>query len=196
MHVLSLPPAFVLSQDQTLKLNKTLIGFWSRMNRREHFTPRCPKASIVTFSRNVIRQSLVWNRSPFRTFEFREHSAAHVSLSSIFSFQRTDIANAISWACLRLASDPVECRSRGSLDLDQLSRNSEANFFVASSVAAVVDEAYIGGGPSECQQRFLGILLFFAPAEEPAVLRGAKGVNRRAAGLLTAAMAALLLSFI
>ncbi|CDX27383.1 hypothetical protein MPL3356_670001 [Mesorhizobium plurifarium] len=37
MHVLSLPPAFVLSQDQTLKFNKTLIWlYWSRMNRREH----------------------------------------------------------------------------------------------------------------------------------------------------------------
>nr|CBI78269.1 conserved hypothetical protein [Bartonella rochalimae ATCC BAA-1498] len=31
MHVLSLPPAFVLSQDQTLKL-KNLIGFlWSKL---------------------------------------------------------------------------------------------------------------------------------------------------------------------
>ena len=37
MHVLSLPPAFVLSQDQTLMFNKTLIWlYWSRMNRREH----------------------------------------------------------------------------------------------------------------------------------------------------------------
>ena len=31
LHVLGLPPAFVLSQDQTLKLNEILIGFciWS-----------------------------------------------------------------------------------------------------------------------------------------------------------------------
>ncbi|CAH2406231.1 conserved hypothetical protein [Mesorhizobium ventifaucium] len=28
MHVLSLPPAFVLSQDQTLKLSKTLIWLY------------------------------------------------------------------------------------------------------------------------------------------------------------------------
>jgi hypothetical protein len=27
LHVLSLPPAFALSQDQTLKLNEILIGF-------------------------------------------------------------------------------------------------------------------------------------------------------------------------
>ena len=138
----------------------------------------------------MIRQSLVWNRSPFRTFEFREHSAAHVSLSSIFSFQRTDTANAMSWACLHLASDPVECRSRGSLDLDQLSRNSEANFFVASSVAAVVGEAYIGGGPSECQQRFPGILLFFALPVEPSLLPRAEGLNRGDGAVLTASAGA------
>ena len=40
LHVLSLPPAFVLSQDQTLKFCKTLIWLiWSRMNRREHSHP-------------------------------------------------------------------------------------------------------------------------------------------------------------
>ena len=126
----------------------------------------------------MIRQSLVWNRSSFRTFEFREHSAAHVSLSSIFSFQRTDTANAMSWACLRFASGPVECRSRGSLDLDQLSRNSEANFFVASSVAAVVGEAYIGGSPSGCQQRFRRFFHFFAPPVEPPALPHPEGLNR------------------
>ena len=49
MHVLSLPPAFVLSQDQTLKLKRSDFGFHvfsrhplkkaptgSRLNRREH----------------------------------------------------------------------------------------------------------------------------------------------------------------
>ena len=51
LHVLSLPPAFVLSQDQTLILIlENLSGFfvtqfykkiWSRLNRREHiYTPK------------------------------------------------------------------------------------------------------------------------------------------------------------
>lgn len=95
-------------------------------------------------------------------------SAAHVSLSSIFSFQRTDIADAVSWAVSLLASGPPECRSRGSLEFfSQLPRRLEANFFVASSVAAVVGEAYIVGGPSECQQRFSSFLNFLrrSPAD-------------------------------
>ena len=32
MHVLSLPPAFVLSQDQTLRLNEIFIRHWSRID--------------------------------------------------------------------------------------------------------------------------------------------------------------------
>ena len=113
------------------------------------------------------RQSLVRNRSPFRAFELRKHSAAHVSLSSIFNFQRTDTTDAVSWAYPLLASGPVECRSRGSLDFVQLSRNLEANFSVAGSVAAVVGEAYIVGAPSDCQHRFRTFLKFLRRRGEP-----------------------------
>jgi len=73
----------------------------------------------------------------------------------------------MSWACPLLASGPVECRSRGSLDFVQRMRNTEANFFVASSVAAVVGEAYIVGGPSKCQHRFRSFLNFLRRFVEP-----------------------------
>jgi len=50
------------------------------------------------------------------------------------------------------------------LNSSQLSRNKEAIFRaklpVASSVAAVVGEAYIGGTPSRCQQRFRSLSSF------------------------------------
>src|SRR5690606_24003223 len=75
----------------------------------------------------------------------REHSAAHVSLSSIFSCQRTDIADAVSWPGSLLASGLSSVAHAALLNSVQPWRNSEANFFVASSVAAVVGEAYIVG---------------------------------------------------
>jgi hypothetical protein len=103
----------------------------------------------------VYRQSLVWNRSPFRAFELREHSAAHVSLSSIFNCQRSDTANAVSWALLLLASGPVECRSRGSLDLVQQGRT-----LLPPASCRPRCVAYIGGAPFCCQQRFRTFLNF------------------------------------
>jgi hypothetical protein len=93
---------------------------------------------------------------------FREHSAAHVSLSSVFSFQRTDTANALSWAALLLAPDPVECRSRGSLDFDPTGRTR-----LRQRRAALVGEAYIVAAPSKCQHRFPTFLIFFGAAGKP-----------------------------
>jgi len=71
------------------------------MNRREH-SHRIVCTMQVTFSRNVIRQSLVRTTCPLRVMGSAD-SAAHVSLSSIFSCQRTDAANAMSWAMSLLA---------------------------------------------------------------------------------------------
>lgn len=125
------------------------------------FTPerlRVPVVSILT--KRDPPKSRSNRQAPFGARGSAD-SAAHASLSSIFNFQRTDIADAMSWAVTLLASGPAECRSRGSLEFfSQLPRHSEANFLVASSVAAVVGEAYIVGGPSECQQRFSSFLNF------------------------------------
>ena len=64
--------------------------------------------------------------------------------------------------------NPVECRSRGSLDFVQLSRSLEASFPVASSVAAVVGEAYIVGASPKCQHRFRCFLNFLRHVREGA----------------------------
>jgi hypothetical protein len=124
LHVLSLPPAFVLSQDQTLKLRRLDLASRSRMNRREH-SHRIACAMQVTFSRNVIRQSLVRTINPLRDHGSAD-SAAHVSLSSIFSCQRSDITDAISWAMLLLALARQSVAHAALLDF------TRANFSVAS----------------------------------------------------------------
>jgi hypothetical protein len=94
----------------------------------------------------VIRQSLVWTNFPEGS-QVRSNSAAHVSLSSIFNFQRTDITDAMSRPSSLLASGLSSVAHAALFDFVQLSRNSEANFLVASSVAAVVGEAYLGPVP-------------------------------------------------
>ena len=139
----------------------------------------------------------------------REHSAAHVSLSSVFSCQRTDIADAVSWPGSLLASGPSSVAHAALLNSVQLSRNSEANFFVASSVAAVVGEAYIVGGAPKCQQRFRTFLNFLRRSRQTrrercvspvvdklyVVIRRFKDKtgsrNRRSAGLFAAEVRAL-----
>ncbi len=90
----------------------------------------------------------------------QQDSAAHVSLSSIFNFQRTDIADALSWAGPLLASGPIECRSRGSLDFVQLGGNLRSELLGRQRRAALVGEAYIVGGPSKCQHRIRTFLNF------------------------------------
>jgi hypothetical protein len=54
-----------------------------------------------------------------------------------------------------LASGPVECRSRGSLDF-----RYKGELFSRQRRAALVGEAYIVGGPSNCQHRFRTFLNF------------------------------------
>ena len=117
----------------------------------------------VTFSRNVIRQSLV------RTFlrpkglhpqglkkgPARALPPTFLFLQSLLVKDPTP-QDAVSAAPSPVsAPGPLECRSRGSLEVGQPRRRkpaSEANFVVASSVAAVVGEAYIGGHPQNCQR--------------------------------------------
>jgi hypothetical protein len=99
------------------------------MNRREH-SHLCILTQSVTFSRNVYRQSLVRTSQPLSGSRGSADSAAHVSLSSFFSCQRTDTANALSWplrcsaAALRVSLTRLSgCHQQGLL---------EANFSAAS----------------------------------------------------------------
>ena len=111
----------------------------------------------VTFSRNVIRQSLV--RTLFRP---KAQKGPARALPPTFLFLQSLLVkdptpqDAVSAAPSPVsAPGPLECRSRGSLEVGQPRRRqpaSEANFVVASSVAAVVGEAYIGGHPQNCQR--------------------------------------------
>ena len=60
-------------------------------------------------------QSLCSNHNSLAGKVALQDSAAYVSLSSIFNFQRTDIANAMSWTSQLAASGPVECRYQAAL---------------------------------------------------------------------------------
>ena len=148
------------------------------MNRREHSHLDAEASSVVfILTRNVIRQSLVRTRPPFgRPRSSRTLPPTFLFLqSSVFKEQTS---HAQCHDLHRFWLQAFECRSRGSLDFVQLSRPPEANFFVASSVAAVVGEAYIGGSPSGCQQRFRRFFHFFAPPVEPPALPHPEGLNR------------------
>ena len=142
MHVLSLPPAFVLSQDQTLMLNKTLIWlYWSRMNRREHSHLRIQHFRIrheCNFSLETCTAKVSFGPHSPRRVRDPQDSAAHVSLSSLCNCQRTDIASrnvaALFAKSPRTSRAPLTRLS----GFCQLSRNSETKLFIASSVAAVV----------------------------------------------------------
>src|SRR5690606_34856215 len=68
LHVLSLPPAFVLSQDQTLKFRELELAFWSRMNRREHshlaFDTEASKRNVTSLSKREPPKSLYGTFDP------------------------------------------------------------------------------------------------------------------------------------
>ena len=100
MHVLSLPPAFVLSQDQTLKLKSLILAIisrthqmgadlWSRLNRREHL-----HTCRTSLNRSGMVNSSLETCPPKSRLNslsgIHGNSAAHVSLSSLFNCQRTD----------------------------------------------------------------------------------------------------------
>ncbi len=71
MHVLSLPPAFVLSQDQTLRLNEIQSGIWSRIDEVTPSVPSprnqaktqspTPRTNICEFSRKYVNRRVSLN---------------------------------------------------------------------------------------------------------------------------------------
>ena len=88
LHVLSLPPTFVLSHDQTLKFD---IDFCRRNARFDedttcHYALRSAKVIWCSLIETYTHRSLVW--SIFRSI--RKDLAVHVSLSSSSHCQRTD----------------------------------------------------------------------------------------------------------
>jgi hypothetical protein len=94
LHVLSLPPAFALSQDQTLKLDEIDLGKSQRfdevppLNIREACAPKTVKGVDL---KRVPPKSLI--RPPFeqdfsRRQAVRRDSAVHVSLSSDLPFKQ------------------------------------------------------------------------------------------------------------
>ena len=78
MHVLSLPPAFVLSQDQTLKLKRSL-------NRQDHYVltraPLRPQASLPKIMVALINVCPPKSLSGYLSIP-RKDLVAYVSLSS------------------------------------------------------------------------------------------------------------------
>ena len=55
LHVLGLPPAFVLSQDQTLQFDLVYIDLLSRDVPRNVFTQACPYFFLETFHRTSLQ---------------------------------------------------------------------------------------------------------------------------------------------
>ena len=87
MHVLSLPPAFVLSQDQTLKLNEILISAiivacTQKPLDEVETTPLPSQGSGASLSKTYDTVSHPTSSSPEGSEEVRKDSAVHVSLSS------------------------------------------------------------------------------------------------------------------
>ena len=81
----------------------------------------------------------------------QQDHAAHVSLSSIFNFQRTDIADAVSWAYPLVASARSSVAHAALLIFFEGSFRSE--LLRRQRRAALVGEAYIVRAPSNCQRR-------------------------------------------
>ena len=85
LHVLGLPPAFVLSQDQTLKLNENLVpaGHYLYDESQAHLPANHRFANLVNLSYVTARVS----HRPQTLYGYimnvvRKDSAVHVSLSS------------------------------------------------------------------------------------------------------------------
>ena len=143
MHVLSLPPAFVLSQDQTLMLRIQSLAKSRSLNRRELHTcfpnerpeSQTPKTSVTSLDKRD-RQSLFQGTA---LSDRPRNSAAHVSLSSIFNCQKTDETQSPvpSKAPKQVAKTETWPRFKQPIQ----SGNLRASASVASSAAALVGEA-------------------------------------------------------
>ncbi len=117
LHVLSLPPAFVLSQDQTLMFRDLILALWSRLNRREHSHP--PDQQNQPDDCNFLsKRDPPKSRTdpiPRRVPDPASLCRPRFSFFSIFNCQRSDVTDATSGPSAWSAPGPVECRSRGSL---------------------------------------------------------------------------------
>ena len=98
----------------------------------------------------MIRQSLVRTVSSLAGRGVQQDSAAHVSLSSIFSFQRTDIADAMSWPVLLLASGLSSVAHAALLNFAE--GRPRSKLLRRQRRAALVGEAYIVATHPNCQQ--------------------------------------------
>jgi len=118
------------------------------------FTPRHRSALVDIILSKRVRQSLVWKhlipggmRVP-RALCRPRFSFFNIQLSKN-RHRRRGVVGQSAFALLALSSV-----AHAALLISPNLANIEANFFVASSVAAVVGVAYIVADPSDCQQRF------------------------------------------
>ena len=95
LHVLGLPPAFVLSQDQTLKLNENLVpaGHYLYDESQAHLPANHRFANLVNLSYVTARVS----HRPQTLYGYimntvRKDSAVHVSLSSYLIVKQQSLA--------------------------------------------------------------------------------------------------------
>ena len=153
MHVLSLPPAFVLSQDQTLKFSKTLIWLYLvTLELTRTFTPRHLRALVDLFSQNVSAKVSFEPSRPWRDVGFSR------TLPPTFLF--------LQYSIFKEQTSQTRCRGpfcfwlrgRSSVAHAALLNFSEGRFrselLRRQRRAALVGEAYIVGAPPNCQQRF------------------------------------------
>ena len=87
MHVLSLPPAFVLSQDQTLKLKEFDLDYMSLRKLTEHLSlqvspERCTHQSIEQVDVYSIRSTWTGARTPPPTLLFPSQQCQRAKLTS------------------------------------------------------------------------------------------------------------------
>ena len=153
MHVLSLPPAFVLSQDQTLKFNKTLIWLYLVTHESTRtFTPRCF---------HILVDFILTKRDPPK-------SRSNIAPLAGCVFSRTLPPTFLFLQYSVFKEQTPQTRCRGPIRFWLLARSSVAHAALLNFSegrfrsellrrqrrAALVGEAYIVGGPSKCQLRF------------------------------------------
>jgi hypothetical protein len=94
--VLGLPPAFVLSQDQTLKLNENLVpaGHYLYDESQAHLPANHRSANLVNLSYVTARVShRPQTLYPNIMHTVRKDSAVHVSLSSYLIVKQQSLVN-------------------------------------------------------------------------------------------------------
>ena len=146
LHVLGLPPAFVLSQDQTLKLNEILIADWSLyllLTSPKHTRSRLTAHAMVYLDNVTVRVSLV-------AFPFLEKPAR--TPPSTFLFLPIQLSNSVF---IGVGLHPKQSNlllptNRPGDGHPRSSRRSRSASAAQGSVA--VSGGYIGRGTGGCQQ--------------------------------------------